>query len=126
MTRKVVSVPPDATIAELVDRFWAHHFTSFPVVDNGTVHGIASVQQVHQVPQERWAQTRVREVMRPLSDELVIHSGESVFQALGKASRNSLGRLAVLDGSRLIGYVSLKDITHILALRGRPLPQPAV
>jgi predicted transcriptional regulator len=89
------------------------------------VQGIASVQQVHQVPQERWADTRVRAVMRPLSDELVIQSGDSVFQALEKASRNSLGRLAVLDASRrLVGYVSLKDITHILALRGHPL-QPA-
>jgi Zn-dependent protease len=121
MTCDVVSIAPDATITQLVDRFWAHHFTSFPVVDNGTVHGIASVQQVHQVPPERWPETRVRELMRPLGDELVIHSGDSVFRALEKASRNSLGRLAVLDGSRLVGYVSLKDITHILALRGRPL-----
>ena len=39
---------------------------------------------------------------------------------VGKASRNQVGRLAVLKDSRLVGYLSLKDITHILALRGLP------
>jgi len=43
---------------------------------------------------------------------------DSVFDALGKATRNQLGRLAVLKDSRLVGYLSLKDITHVLALRG--------
>lgn len=140
MTREVVSVSPDATIAQLVEDFWSHHFTSFPVVDNGVVQGIANVQQVHKVPRERWAEMRVRELMRPVSEDLIIHPKESVFLALEKASRNALGRLAVLDGSRLVGYLSLKDITHVLALRGlgqngvgdaevlpgrRTLPRPA-
>ncbi|MGH7322801.1 MAG: site-2 protease family protein [Candidatus Rokuibacteriota bacterium] len=125
MTRDVISIGPDATVAQLVDRFWAHHVTSFPVVDNGTVHGIASLHQLRQVPRERWPDMRVRELMRPLDAELVIRSGDSVFEALDKASRNSLGRLAVLDGSRLVGYVSLKDITHVLALRGGPVERAA-
>jgi len=44
----------------------------------------------------------------------------SVFDALGKASRNEVGRLAVVSNSRLVGYLSLKDITHVLTLRGLP------
>jgi hypothetical protein len=35
----------------------------------------------------------------------------------GRATRAPPSRLAVLDGSRLVGYVSLKDLTHVLALR---------
>jgi CBS domain-containing protein len=45
---------------------------------------------------------------------------DSAFEALSKATRNQIGRLAVLAGSRLVGYVSLKDITHVLAVRGLP------
>jgi CBS domain-containing protein len=133
MARDVVSVSPDAPLDQLVDHFWARHFTSFPVTEGETVLGIASVQQLHQVAEDRWRQTRVRGVMRRLDDELVVRPGDSVFRALEKASANRLGRLAVLDDSlRLVGYLSLKDITHVLALRGlaggtgpaQPRPRP--
>jgi CBS domain-containing protein len=55
-----------------------------------------------------------------LTEELTVEPDDSVFDALGKATRNQLGRLAVLKESRLVGYLSLKDITHVLALRGLP------
>jgi Zn-dependent protease/CBS domain-containing protein len=120
MTREVVTVRPEATVGELADAFWAHHVTSFPVVDGGTVQGIASLQQLHEVPPEQRTQRRVSELMRPLTDELIAGPDDSVFDALGKATRNQLGRLAVLKDSQLVGYLSLKDITHVLALRGLP------
>ena len=121
MTHDVVTMPPDATVQQLADAFWSHHVTSFPVVDGGgTVRGIASVQQVHEVPPEQRKQRRVSEIMRPLTDELTVGPEDSAFEALSKATRNQIGRLAVLTGSRLVGYVSLKDITHVLAVRGLP------
>jgi Zn-dependent protease/CBS domain-containing protein len=120
MAREVVTVPLEATVAQLADAFWSHHVTSFPVVDGGTVRGIASVQQVHGVPAEQRMERRVSELMRPLTDDLIVGPDDSVFDALGKASRNQVGRLAVLKDSRLVGYLSLKDITHVLALRGLP------
>jgi CBS domain-containing protein len=59
----------------------------------------------------------VREVMHPLAEDVVVGPDASLFDAFVKASRNGVGRLAVLDGPRLAGYVSLRDITHVLALR---------
>jgi Zn-dependent protease len=118
MTTQVVSTEPDATIAELAESFWVHHFSSLPVVDGARVLGIVSLHQVHEVAQDRWRTSRVHELMRPLSDDLVIRPDGTVFEALEKASRNGLGRLAVIEGSRLVGYLSLKDITHVLVLRG--------
>jgi Zn-dependent protease/predicted transcriptional regulator len=118
MATHVVSTELDATIAELADSFWAHHFTSLPVVDGQRVIGVVSLHQVHEVPQDRWRTSLVRQVMRPLTDDLAIRPDATVFEALEKASRNGLGRLAVMEGARLVGYVSLKDITHVLVLRG--------
>jgi len=120
MTREVITVPVDASVAQLADAFWAHHVTSFPVVDRDAVRGIASVQQVHAVPPEQRTQRRVGDLMRPLADDLVVGPDESAFDALGKATRNQIGRLAVIEHGRLVGYLSLKDITHVLALRGLP------
>ncbi|MGH7348807.1 MAG: CBS domain-containing protein [Candidatus Rokuibacteriota bacterium] len=48
---------------------------------------------------------------------MIVGPDDSVFEALGKASRNQVGRLAVLEDARLVGYLSLKDV---LALRGLP------
>ena len=120
MTHEVITVAPDATVEQLTEAFWAHHVTSFPVVKGGTVHGVASVRQRHEVPAEQRPTRRVSEIMRPLADDLVVQPKESVFDALGKATRNQVGRVAVIEDSRLVGYLSLTDIAHVLALRGLP------
>jgi CBS domain-containing protein len=58
--------------------------------------------------------------MRTLSEDLVVAPDTPVFEALQKASGNGVGRLAVLDRDQLVGYLSLKDITHLLVLKGVP------
>jgi CBS domain-containing protein len=76
------------------------------------------MHDVEQIPRARWAQARVVEVMRRLDEELVVRPDDEVVSALDKASANRLGRLAVLDDSRLVGYLSIRDIAHVLALKG--------
>jgi CBS domain-containing protein len=122
MTRDVHAVHPDVTAAELGERFWTHHVTSFPVVSDGAVRGIASVHDLAGIPEERRLQARVGAIMRPLRDDLTARPGDSVVDAMARAARNGLGRLAVIDGGRLVGYLSLTDITHVMALRGLPRP----
>jgi Zn-dependent protease/CBS domain-containing protein len=118
MARDVVTVPATATVAELVRDFWSHHFTSFPVVDGRGVVGVVTVHQVPQVPEEARAERRVEGLMTPLAEALVVGPRDSLLQALEKSTRNGLGRLAVLDDGRLVGYLSVKDIVHVLTLRG--------
>jgi Zn-dependent protease/CBS domain-containing protein len=118
MARDVVAVRPDETVADLVDRFWEHHVASFPVVDGDRVLGIASVAQVQQVAREQWPLLRVADIMRPLDESLTVHPGDTALRALERASANDLGRLAVVEGTRLVGYLSTQDITHVLALQG--------
>jgi Zn-dependent protease len=118
MTREVVGVPSDATLAELVDRFWAHHHTTVPVLRGSAVIGIASLAELEHVPREQWTLIRVHDVMRPLDGSLVASPTDSAFVALERATTNGVGRLVVVEEGRLLGYVSLKDITHALTLRG--------
>jgi len=117
MTREVVHVPPDLDLARLVDDFfWRRHVTSFPVVAGDRIGGIVSVHALEQVPRERWATTTVESVMLPLTDELVASPRDSLWQALEKVSRNKLGRLAVVEDGRLAGYLSVKDVMHVLTV----------
>ena len=114
MTRSVVAVPPEATIAQLVETFWAYHFTSFPVMNEGAVVGLVDVRDVAAVGREHWPRTRVRTLMRPLGDDLVVAPDDTLLAALAKASRNGIGRLIVLDDSTLAGYLTSHDITDVL------------
>ena len=118
MARDVVSARPDDTVASLVERFWEHHVASFPVVDGERVIGIASIGALQKVPREQWPFLRVRDMMHPLDETLTVRPTDTAHRALERASANGLGRLAVMDGDRLVGYLSMQDITHVLALHG--------
>jgi Zn-dependent protease/CBS domain-containing protein len=117
MAREVVHVAPELTVETLVnDYFWRHHVSSFPVVDDGRPLGLIGIHDLGRLPRERWPESRVREVMRPLTDTLVASPQESLWLALEKVSRNGIGRLAVVDRDRLAGYLSVKDIMHVLTV----------
>jgi CBS domain-containing protein len=118
MARNVMSVPAEATVAGVVDDFfWKHHVSSFPVVDGDRVVGILGLDQVKPLSPEERASTRVRQLMLPISETLAVAPGDSLWHALEKLTKNGLGRVAVIDDGALVGYLSVKDVMHILAVR---------
>jgi Zn-dependent protease/predicted transcriptional regulator len=117
MTPVVITIPHDAPIARVVDDFfWRHHVSSFPVLEGDRLVGIVTVDGLKQVPRERWAETAVRDVMLPMTDALMAAPGDSLWSAFQKLSQNGLGRLAVVSDGRLAGYLSIKDVTHLIAV----------
>lgn len=117
MTRDVVHIPADASVGRAVDDyFWRHHVSSFPVVADGRLVGILSIRQLGNVPRERWAETTVSDVMQRIDDSLTAAPGDDLWAAFQKLSANGLGRLAVVDGGRLAGYLSAKDVLHVLTV----------
>jgi Zn-dependent protease/predicted transcriptional regulator len=117
MTRDVVHLTPDATLDHIVDDFfWRHHVSSFPVLEGPRVLGILSVHQLGEVPRDRWAETPARAVMRPVSDLLTAAPTDRLLEAFEKLLKNGVGRLAVVEEGRLAGYLSLKDVLHVLAV----------
>jgi Zn-dependent protease/predicted transcriptional regulator len=118
MSREVIQVLPDLTVGQVVDEFfWRHRVSTFPIVSGGRVMGILTLDRVKQLPRERWAETPAQDVMLPLADALTTAPGSSVWEAFEKIARNGVGRLAVMDRDRLVGYLSIRDVVHILALR---------
>ena len=108
-------------MAQVVDEFfWRHHVSTFPVLEGGRVVGILGLDRVKQLPRERWTETAVRDAMLPLSDALTTTPDTPLWEAFEKLTRNGIGRLAVLDRDRLVGYLSIRDVVHILAVTGTP------
>jgi len=50
MTADVATVPPSMTITQLIEVMFQSKHATYPVVDNGTLVGLISFTNVHQVP----------------------------------------------------------------------------
>jgi Zn-dependent protease/predicted transcriptional regulator len=117
MTRQVLHVPSDLTVGRVVqDVLWQNHVSSLPVLRGPQVVGVVSLDRIKAVPHAEWLHTTVGEVMTPLTERLVVWPAEPLRDALRKLGRNGLGRAVVLDGGRLVGYLSVKDVLHVIAL----------
>jgi Zn-dependent protease/CBS domain-containing protein len=106
-----VTVEPDSTVGHFVDHVLTlHRQEAFAVARGGRLHGILTLRDLKALPRERWHQTRVREVMRPVSDELFVGPSAPLARAERLLNENGAGALAVVDdGGQLVG----------LLLRGR-------
>src|SRR5947209_6785470 len=106
-----VSVEPDATVGHLIDNVLPlHRQEAVAVAHARRLHGILTLQDLKQLPRERWHTTLAREVMRPVSPELFVATQTPVARAERLMNSNGAGALAVVNSEgELVG----------LLLRGR-------
>jgi Zn-dependent protease/predicted transcriptional regulator len=113
-----VTVSPDISIQEFVeDYIFKYHFKMFPVVDRGRLAGCVTLNQVKKIPRTEWHQHLVSELSTACSTENTISADDQVLSALSLMSRTNASRLIVLDGERLVGVITLKDIMKLLSLK---------
>jgi Zn-dependent protease/CBS domain-containing protein len=118
MTTDPVSVALSVTLDRLVeDYIYKYHFKLFPVTDAGQLAGCISTAEVKGVPRDRWAQTRVQDVMQSCSGENAIEPGADAMTALARMSRTGASRLMVVDNGKLVGIVALKDLLSFLNVK---------
>jgi CBS domain-containing protein len=86
----------------------------FAVVQNGRLSGLVTPSEVERVERERWAQTSVQAVMRPLSQLRTIALDTPAIQALEIMSREGINQLPVLSDGRLEGFFSRRHILSFL------------
>src|SRR5690606_5787893 len=130
MTRAPVTAGPDISIADLVENYFLGRYLKLvPIVSGERLLGLVDVRAVKAVPREAWAQRRVAEIIAPVSDQNTITPQSDAHAALDLMQRTGQSRLLVVEGDRLVGIVSLKDMLRALSLRldfGPPeMAQPA-
>lgn len=111
MTRDPETVPADVNLRTLVDQyFMLRRFHSFPVVDNGRPVGLISLARVKQVPRDDWERRTVRDVMRPLDDQMTVASTDGLTDVLEKINDTDNRRVLVIDDGTLVGIITGTDI----------------
>jgi len=118
MTKSVVTVPANLTLNKLVDEyFFRFRYTSFPVVEDDTLLGLIMLHDVKGIERERWPQVTAREIMIPISGQLLINKKAEVTEALAKMANNGIGRLLVIEDSKLIGILSQRDVMRLFEFK---------
>ncbi|MFJ8358159.1 site-2 protease family protein [Streptomyces sp. NPDC093984] len=124
MTWDPVTVPTAMTTAQFLadtpfDRF---RHSAFPVLaPDGGVAGLVTAGAIRDVPPHARPTTTIGEVMRPLPDIETAAPGDMVVDLLPRLQESRERRALVLDDGRLVGIVTLADISRVVTwLTGAP------
>jgi CBS domain-containing protein/anti-sigma regulatory factor (Ser/Thr protein kinase) len=111
MTKKVVTVTPDTSMAELREVLRANRISGTPVVENGRMVGIISLEDLIKSLSEG-------DMESPVSDRMTrnvytVSTHESVIEVVKALSQKGVGRLPVVDEhDNLVGILTRGDITQ--------------
>jgi Zn-dependent protease/CBS domain-containing protein len=118
MTRDVITVPYNLFLEQLLERyFFRFRFASFPVIEDDHLIGLITLHDIKEIERSRWGQITAKEAMIPLSSALVIDKDAEVTQALTQMASSRIGRLLVVENSKLIGIVSQRDIMRLFEFK---------
>jgi len=118
MRTEVVTVPRYISLRELVEEYvYKFHYKMFPVVEDDRVLGCVSTRNIRNVDRKEWDRTPVGEIMETCSETNSIRPDEDPIKALSQMSKTGNSRLMVIEGEKLVGIITLKDILSFLSLK---------
>lgn len=118
MKPDVVTVPASASVEDLVENYvYKYNYKLFPVMESNRLKGCVVLQQIKDVPRSEWGMRRVGELSRDCSTDNTIEAEADAALALAKMSRTSASRLMVVQDSKLVGIIALKDLLGYLSLK---------
>ena len=148
MTRRVISIEPDATIVQAVRLMLKNHFSGLPVVDeSGKLVGVITEGDfLHrreigtELKRNAWLVayfgpeqsahdyvhahgTKVAELMTP--DPITVDEETSLYQVVHLMERHHIKRLPVLRKGKVVGIISRANLLRALLSIHRSLPEPS-
>ncbi|CAG0929590.1 A-adding tRNA nucleotidyltransferase [Thermoflexales bacterium] len=110
MARNVQTVTPDMQMIEVLELFRRTRISGAPVISNGKMIGIVSMEDLVRAMERGNTHARVRSYMT--ADVTTMHSYDSVVTALETFARTGVGRFPVVDETdQLVGILTKGDIT---------------
>lgn len=107
----VISLSSGASVKEAVDLLVGRRIGCVPVVDGGEVVGILSERDVVRSVGEKGAEVLGASVASVMTSPIVTIPPETpVMNALSLMTRRRIRHLPVIDGGRMIGFVSIGDL----------------
>jgi CBS domain-containing protein len=115
MTQAAVIDQPDDTLAEAARKMWEQQTGSLLVMDGEDLVGIITERDILKAAamSAQLDQTRISQVMS--KDLVTVGPGTSLREAAKVMADRWIRHLPVLDGGRLVGILSQRDLAGVLA-----------
>lgn len=123
MTSGPLTVPADTTVAGfLTDPRFRYRHSAFPVTAAGVPVGLVTLDSARQVPRTEAHAVAVRQVMVPLTQVTVVGPDSPLADLLPRMQPGAEHRVLVVDDGRLVGIVSLSDVSRTVNWLMRTAP----
>jgi Zn-dependent protease len=118
MSATPVTVPPDLSVAALLEDYvLRHRHSAYPLVDAvGTVGGLVTLDGIRGLPADRRPVTDVSSIAHPLDEIAWARPDERLVDVLPRLQTSRGARILVMDDGRLVGIVSATDVARALEL----------
>ncbi len=117
MSREVVVVSTEQTVEELIDEFYKYKVSAFPVVGGSYLAGLVTMNQVKTVDRAKFGQTKVRDIITPLSECIVMEPENEAVDAMMKMAQHNAGRVLVMRDGYLVGILSHTDMMRLVKMK---------
>jgi len=115
MERDCATVEGHISVQDFVEQYLLHTGRRcFIVVQGGYLVGLITPADVRTVERDRWAQTSIQSVMRPLRELRTVSPDTPATDALEVMSRNDINQLPVVSNGHLEGLFSRAQIVNFL------------
>ncbi|MBW3670132.1 MAG: site-2 protease family protein [Acidobacteria bacterium] len=102
-------------VSELVESYvYRYHHKMFPVTDDDRLIGCVTTTDVKELDRADWERQTVGSIARPCDDTNTIPPEHDALEALTRMSRSGVSRLMVVEGGKLLGILTLKDLMNLL------------
>lgn len=89
---------------------------AYPVMREGRLAGLVSLDDVRDLDQENIQEKRVKDIMTPAHDLEIVNPKEGLAGAVEKISRKDVAQLPVIKDKKLVGMLDRRDIVLWLQL----------
>jgi Zn-dependent protease/CBS domain-containing protein len=115
MVREPASVPPSLSLGEFMDDVVpSRRYTTYPVVEDGRPVGLLPFRRVAEVPRAEWERRSVADRMLKRDEVPILDEDDALTDAAADLGESDVGRGLVVDGDRLVGFLSITDIMRAL------------
>lgn len=117
MTTQLVTVGPSATVAQAATLMGEHHVGSALVVEGETLLGIFTERDIVRALSQDFDAPREPILDWMTHDPVTIEPDATVQEALDRMLSGGFRHLPVVEGGRLVGIISMRDLSRAMAER---------
>ncbi len=118
MNPNPMTVEADVPLSEVVhDYLLQRAVRALPVVADGRLVGMATVNEIRSVPRGQWDETPVGFVMTRADDLQTVAPTDDLAKAVTVLARHDVNQLPVVANGRLVGLLSRGNVIRLMQLR---------